>query len=483
MAKLIKKDLGKKQLRILIVGAGVAGSMVAREIEEHHTLGLSLLGYLDDDSEKVGKEVYGRPVLGTTEEMPKFVQEMSIDRVLICIPSVPGKVVRRIVQECEKAEVDFRIVPGIFEILSERVNVSRIREVEVEDLLRRKPVISDLDVIKQSLTGQAVLVTGAAGSIGSELCRQISDLSPGRLVALDSEESNLFDIELELKQRHSDLNLEIALCDIRNREKISRIFESVRPNVVFHAAAYKHVPMMERFPEEAVITNVVGTRNVAETSVEFGVERFVFISSDKAVNPTSVMGATKRIAEMVVSSLFENTATLFIIVRFGNVLGSRGSVIPIFRDQIARGGPVTVTHPDMIRYFMTITEAAQLVIEAGSMGEGGEIFVLDMGEPVKIVDLAEDLIRLSGFEPGTDIAIEFVGIRPGEKLHEELFTEMENIATTRNERIFLTRTEQVDTESLEAGLSDLVRLAEQSDRGGIFDKIREIVPEYEAHGG
>lgn len=479
MVRLIKKDLGKRELRVLIAGAGVAGTMVAREIQEHHALGLSLAGFVDDDPDKLGKHILNKPVLGTLEEIPVLTRKLTLDRVLICVPSAPGKVIRRIVQKCEEAEVEFKIVPGIFEILSDKVKVSRMREVQVEDLLRRKPIISDLKAIKEYIVGEVVLVTGAAGSIGSELSRQISDLNPRTLVVLDNEETNLFELELELAQRHPNSKLETVLSDIRDTEKIKRVFEDFRPNVVFHAAAYKHVPMMERFPEEAVITNVLGTKNVAEVSKECGVKRFVFISSDKAVNPTSVMGASKRIAEMIVGNLSEKRATRFVIVRFGNVLGSRGSVVPIFRKQILRGGPITVTHPDMIRYFMTVPEAAQLVIQAGSMGSGNEIFVLDMGEPVKIVDLAKDLIKLSGLNPETDIDIEFVGIRPGEKLHEELFTERESLDATKNERIFLAKAEEVDKKLLETQLSNLFQSAGSLDREGVLRTLGEIVPTYE----
>lgn len=478
MVRLIKKDLGKRELRVLIAGAGVAGFMVAREIQEHHALGLSLEGFVDDDPDKQGKSILNKPILGTIKEIPAVAEKLSIDRVLICIPSAPGKVIRRIVQECEEAEVEFKIVPGIFEILDDRVKVSRMREVRVEDLLRRKAVVSDLKAIKDHIVEKDVLVTGAAGSIGSELCRQISDLKPSTLIALDNEETNLFELELELCQRWPDSKLEIVLCDIREIERIERVFEDFKPNVVFHAAAYKHVPMMERFPDEAVFTNVLGTRNVAEVSKKSGVERFVFISTDKAVNPTSVMGASKRIAEMVVGSLSEESGTRFIVVRFGNVLGSRGSVVPIFKRQISRGGPITITHPEMIRYFMTVPEAVQLVIQAGSMGNGGEIFVLDMGEPVRIVDLAKDLIKLSGLEPEIDIDIEFVGIRPGEKLYEELFTENESLDATKNERIFLTMAEEVDKTLFEKQLSNLLRLAGDLDRDGVLSQIKEIIPMY-----
>lgn len=483
MVRLIKKDLGKRELRVLIAGAGVAGTMVAREIQEHHALGLSLGGFVDDDPDKLGKRILNKPILGTIKEIPAVAKKLSIDRVLICIPSAPGKVIRRIVQECEEAEVEFKIVPGIFEILDDRVKVSRMREVQVEDLLRRKAVVSDLKAIKDHIVEKDVLITGAAGSIGSELCRQISDLKPSTLIALDNEETNLFELELELCQHWPDSKLEIVLCDIRETERIERVFEDFKPNVVFHAAAYKHVPMMERFPEEAVFTNVLGTRNVAEVSKKSGVERFVFISTDKAVNPTSVMGASKRIAEMVVGSLSEESGTRFIIVRFGNVLGSRGSVVPIFKRQISRGGPITITHPDMIRYFMTVPEAVQLVIQAGSMGNGGEIFVLDMGEPVRIVDLAKDLIKLSGLEPEIDIDIEFVGIRPGEKLYEELFTENESLDATKNERIFLTKAEKVDKTLLETQLSNLFHRAGDLDRDGVLSQLKEIIPLYGQDGG
>ncbi len=435
--------------RALIVGAGDAGAVVVRELRNHPSLALEPVGFIDDDPRKQGLYLLGLPVLGKREDIPRIVRKYDADEIIIAIPSAPGRVIREIVDICKKTGARLKTLPGVYELINGRVSVGQIREVQVEDLLGREPVQLNLDEIAAYLAGKVILVTGAGGSIGSELCRQIARFNPASLILLDNTENNLFEIDQELRERFPELDAPVQLADIRDEERIDHIFEKYRPQVIFHAAAYKHVPMMERFPEHAVSNNIYGTYTVASAAERYGAEIFILVSTDKAVRPTSVMGATKRAAELIIQH-FEGESkarggrTRYAAVRFGNVLGSRGSVIPIFKRQIARGGPVTVTHPDMVRYFMTIPEAVQLIIQAGALARGGEIFVLDMGEPVKIVDLARDLIRLSGLEPGEDIEIKFTGIRPGEKLREELFTDREKMSATRHSRIFIARNGESD---------------------------------------
>ena len=428
--------------KALIVGAGEAGAMVARELRTHPTLSLTPVGFVDDDIRKQGLDLYNIPVLGTRDDIPRLVSEHGVDEIIIAMPSAPGRIIREIVEICKVTGVVVKTLPGVYDLIDGKVSVSQLREVQLEDLLGRDPVQLDLDSIAAYLEGKVVLVTGAGGSIGSELCRQVARFKPKTLVLLDNTENNLFEIEQELKERYPYLMLPAELADIRDETRIKRVFEFYHPQVVFHAAAYKHVPMMERFPEHAVSNNIHGTYIVASAAKKYGCKTFIFVSTDKAVNPTSVMGASKRAAELVVQYFNEqcreeNLDTRFAAVRFGNVLGSRGSVIPTFKRQISKGGPVTVTHPDMVRYFMTIPEAVQLIIQAGAIAKGGEIFVLDMGEPVRILDLANDLIRLSGLTPGKDIEIKFTGIRPGEKLREELFTDQEKMSATKYSRIYI----------------------------------------------
>jgi len=438
--------------RALIVGAGDAGAVVVRELRNHPSLGLEPVGFIDDDPRKQGLYLLGLPVLGKREDIPRIVRKYEVDEIIIAIPSAPGRVIREIVEICKKTAARLKTLPGVYELINGKVSVSQIREVQVEDLLGREPVQLNLDEIAAYLAGKVILVTGAGGSIGSELCRQIARFNPATLVLLDRSENNLFEIEQELYERFPELDAPAELADIRDEERIGRIFEKYRPQVIFHAAAYKHVPMMERFPEHAVSNNIFGTYTVASAAERYGAEIFILVSTDKAVRPTSVMGATKRAAELIIQhfdreSKTRGGKTRYAAVRFGNVLGSRGSVIPIFKRQIARGGPVTVTHPDMVRYFMTIPEAVQLIIQAGALAQGGEVFVLDMGEPVRILDLARELIRLSGLEPGEDIEIRFTGIRPGEKLREELFTDREKMSATRHSRIFISRNGDGDRET------------------------------------
>jgi FlaA1/EpsC-like NDP-sugar epimerase len=423
--------------RVFVIGAGDAGVMVAREIAQRPDLLLEPVGFLDDDPFKVGKIVGGFQVLGMTHEVGALAARLRVTRALITIANASGGDLRRITELCRDAGLDTRIIPGLHEIVGDKVSVSRAREVAIEDLLGREPVTLDEAVVSACLRGRVVLVTGAGGSIGSELCRQICRFAPRRLVLVERFENALFEIHRELTTAFPGVLIDPRIADVCDMDRVANVFEHTRPEIVFHAAAHKHVAMMEWNPGEAVKNNVGGTRVVATLSDRYEVERFVLVSTDKAVNPSSVMGATKRVAEIYLQAFSQRSATRFVTVRFGNVLGSAGSVVPIFRQQIAGGGPVRVTHPEMRRYFMTIPEASQLVMQAGAMGEGGEIFILDMGEPVKIVDLARDLITLSGLRPGDDIEIEFTGMRPGEKLFEELSTAAEHAEKTRHRKVFI----------------------------------------------
>lgn len=470
--------------RVLIVGAGDAGSLVARELGKHAEMGYEPVGFLDDDPRKQGLRVHGLPVLGTRQALPDVVARLGVAEVLIAMPSAPGRVIREIVEACRELPVKIRTLPGMYELVNGSVSVKQIRDVQIEDLLGREPVEIDLGEVAGYLRGRRVLVTGAGGSIGSELCRQAARFQPRELLLLDHSENGLFEVLLELEHRFPDLRRRVIVADVRDQEKIEREFALHRPEVVFHAAAHKHVPLMEAHPDEAVKTNIFGTKHVAEAALRHGARRFVLISTDKAVNPSSVMGATKRVAEMIVQALDAERrqrdpgGTRFVAVRFGNVLGSRGSVVPLFKEQIARGGPVTVTHPEMRRYFMTIPEAVQLVIQAGAMGEGGEIFILDMGEPVRILDLAENLIRLSGFEPGVDIPIVITGPRPGEKLFEEILTAEEGVLTTRHKRIHVGRICSADPAWLERCLASLSESIQQGSESGVIFKLFELVPNF-----
>lgn len=441
--------------KVLIIGAGDAGAVIAREIQHRYFDTKKLIGFIDDDQYKHKKKILGAQVLGNREDIRRVVSESEIDEIIIAMPSVGGSVIREIVNECKKSKCQVKILPGIYEIIDGNVSVQQLRNVDVEDLLGRDSVQLDLEKIAGYLKGKKVLVTGAGGSIGSELCRQISRMSPSALYLLGKGENSIYEIDGELREKYSEFTIQPIIADVRDKGRIESIFADVRPQVVFHAAAHKHVPLMEAQPIEAVRNNIFGTKNVAEIADKFGAERFVMISTDKAVNPTSVMGATKRVAELVVQNLSKTSKTKFVAVRFGNVLGSRGSVIPLFKKQIAKGGPITITHPDMVRYFMTIPEASQLVLQAGSMAQGGEVFILDMGEPVKIVDMACDLIELSGFVPHKDIKIKFSGLRPGEKLFEELLTAEEGTASTKHNKIFMANLKKVDERRLVEGLSHL----------------------------
>ncbi|NLW07823.1 MAG: polysaccharide biosynthesis protein, partial [Clostridia bacterium] len=472
----------------LIVGAGDAGAMVAREFRNYVSGngngGEALpIGFVDDDPGKQGTRLYGLPVLGTREDIPRLVEEYNVAEIIIAMPSVKGRVVREIVEICQGTGAKLRTLPGIYDILEGKIKVDPIREVQVEDILGREPVEVDLESIAGYLSGKVVLVTGAGGSIGSELCRQVVSFEPQLLILLDQAENNVYEIHQELSALVDGDRLVQAVVDVKDETAIEQVFRGYRPAVVFHAAAHKHVPLMEYNPAEAIKNNVLGTRVVARAADKHGARAFIFVSTDKAVNPTSIMGASKRLAEMVVQEMAWQSKTRFAAVRFGNVLGSRGSVVPLFQRQIAAGGPVTVTHPEMTRYFMTIPEAAQLVIQAGALTRGGEIFVLDMGEPVKIVDLARSMIILSGFVPGEDIEITFTGIRPGEKLYEELLTASEGVNATSHERIFIARPEEFDAAKLEYVLQQVSQPGWYADMAGVEEILRLVLPGFRAEKG
>ncbi len=425
---------------VMIVGAGIAGAMLIKELRRHPELRLLPTVLIDDDKRKRRMAIDGVPVVGNRYDIQSAVEKYSISEIIIAIPSASKNNYADILRLCRGTRCKLRTLPGVYEIIDGRVTVNHIRDVGIEDLLSREEIKLDIEKIAGYLRDDVVLVTGGGGSIGSELCRQIMRFDPRKLIIFDIYENNAYELQNELFHTYGrDIGLEVLIGSVRDRDRLNQIFSRYKPGVVFHAAAHKHVPLMESNPAEAVKNNVLGTLNVAECADEFHVKKFVLISTDKAVNPTNVMGATKRLAEMIVESIDKISETEFSAVRFGNVLGSNGSVIPLFKKQIAQGGPVTVTHPDIIRYFMTIPEAAQLVIQAGAMARGGEIFVLDMGEPVKIVDLANDLIRLSGLSPGKDIKLEFTGLRPGEKLYEELLTDEEGITQTSCDKIFVVK--------------------------------------------
>lgn len=467
--------------RTILIGAGQAGFFVAREISGRPDLGMDPIGFLDDDRHKQGTLVNGVPVLGRISDLAAIQVSHQVEQALITIANAPGHVVRRIAAECEAVGLRPKIIPGIYEIVGGQVNLSRIRSVLIDDLLGREQVHLDLDAIAEIVRDQVVFVTGAGGSIGSELCRQVCRFAPQKLVLVERSENALFVIDRELRERHSEVTIDPRMADVGDAGRMERLFAELRPVVVLHAAAHKHVPMMEANPGEAIKNNVVGTRTLADLADEHRVAVFVMVSTDKAVNPSSIMGSSKRIAELYVQALAQRSKTRFVTVRFGNVLGSNGSVVPIFQEQIAAGGPVTVTHPDMTRYFMTIPESCQLIMQAASMGRGGEIFVLDMGQPVKIVDLARDLITLSGFRPDVDIKITFTGVRPGEKLHEELSRADENADRTRHPKIFVGRGEPRPWDEVAAAITRLEAVAEGSSEA-VRGEISTVLPEYRRGG-
>jgi len=487
-----RETLGRRRFpgadrRVLVVGAGAAGQMIVREIRENPSLGMIEVGFIDDDRAKRRTRIDGVPVLGRHEDIPELCEEHDIDEIAIAIPSASPSLLRHILDHCKDVKATARVLPGVGDLIGGKVSVRALRNVDLEDLLGRDPVPLDADLLHRDITDRTVMVTGAAGSIGSELCRQIARLSPVRLILFEIAESPLFDLEMEMREKFPALGLVPVIGDVRDRGRVEEAVRAHRPAVIFHAAAYKHVPMMEIHPVEAVKTNVLGTRIVAEAAASCGVERFVLVSTDKAVRPTNVMGATKRVAELVIHNMDgEGRATVFVAVRFGNVLGSVGSVVPIFRKQLETTGKLTVTHPEASRYFMLIPEAAGLILQAGAMGEGGEVFVLDMGEPVKIVDLAKNLIRLSGKELGVDAEIVFTGLRPGEKLHEELIVEGEDVSGTTHPKVLkLIGSEQMPVE-WKRRLEELIVSAITGDRGSVVEKLDGLVkgysPAYGFHG-
>ncbi len=460
--------------RALIIGAGDAGALVVREMQRSAKIDFIPIGFLDDDPAKQKQEIYGVPIIGTLADLPRILENRNVEEVIFAIPSAPGKTVRQVAEHCRLAEIPFRTMPGIYELLGGKINVSRLRNVDITDLLRRQPARTDEKLLGASLQGKRVLVTGAGGSIGSELCRQISRWKPEELILLGHGENSIYEALMELQENFPALKFTPVIADIRHAERLERIFAEHRPQVIFHTAAHKHVPLMEASDnvEEAITNNVLGTQRLVNAALKADVERLVMISTDKAVKPSSVYGATKRLAEMLVLAAGKQNARAFTVVRFGNVLGSRGSIIPRFKRQIARGGPVTITHPDMERFFMTIPEAVHLVLQASAMGRGGETFVLNMGEPVSILELAKDLIRLSGLEPEEDIEIVFTGIRPGEKMSEILWEADTTYAQTEHPDIFRLNGDET---LADARLFQLVdRLDALSRRGASSAIVREL---------
>ena len=473
---------GANRARVLLVGAGNAGVIVAREIANRPDLKMEAVGFLDDDPRKLNTRIHGIKVLGSTDEFARLAERHRVDQVILTFSNAPAKDVRRVTQLCHDARLPVRIVPGIHEILGGRVSIAKAREVQIEDLLGRGVVTFDsaMPEVERTYRGRVILVSGAGGSIGSELCRALTALEPSRLVLVDKDENSVFEVHRTMKELlGSAERLQPVIMDIRRTDALRRLFAQVRPEVVLHAAAHKHVPLMEELVTEAVDNNVLGTAGLVEMAVEFKARAFVMLSTDKAVNPTSVMGATKRLAEMVIQAAAQHTDVRFSCVRFGNVLGSRGSVVPIFKEQIAAGGPVLVTHPDVTRYFMTIPEAAQLVIQAGSLGRHGEIFVLDMGEPVRVMDLARDLIRLSGLREGDDIEIKITGLRPGEKLYEELLVSEEGTRATKFRKIFIAPSRPVAWEQVRQLLAQLDQRVQAGDTEGLVSLMASLPIGYE----
>lgn len=475
-----------KMTRVLIIGAGAAGEKILREILDNYTLHYDVVGFIDDDLTKQGRSIHGVPVLGNVAYLQKVLQREEIQQILIAVPSASGDQIRRIVEACRKSNASYKILPGIGHLIDGSVSVKLLRDISYEDLLGRSPVQLDTEGIRNYLDGKTVLVSGCGGSIGSELCRQIVKYQPGKLILLDSSESNLFQIQMEMQNEYYYRHAEAVLGQVQDEVLMNSIFEKYKPVVVFHAAAYKHVPMIEKNPWQAVTNNIIGSRVLMETALRHQVDRFVVVSTDKAVRPTNVMGASKRVTELIMQCL-QGNHTRFMAVRFGNVVGSSGSVIPFFRRQIEQGGPVTVTHPEVNRFFMTIPEASQMILQAGAMGEGGEIFILRMGTPVKIADMARDLIRLSGKEPDVDIKIVFTGLREGEKLYEELITVGEDILPTGHKKVMVLRSSSHLNEAgylqearrrLYRDIDELAEIAARHDARGIKTKLKEMVPEF-----
>lgn len=465
--------------RVLVVGAGSAGQMIINELKENPQLKKVPVGIIDDDINKIGRVIHNVKILGNTSQVKEIVEKENVDEIILAMANVDKARKSEIINICKETKCKLKTIPGIYEIIDGKVDIKKIRDVDIEDLLGREPIKVNMEEMSGYIEERTVLVTGGGGSIGSELCRQIASFNPKHLIIVDNYENNAYAIQQELIRKYEGkLNLSTIIASIREYKRMDEIFNEYKPEVVFHAAAHKHVPLMEKSPSEAIKNNIFGTLNVATLADKYRVKRMVLISTDKAVNPTNIMGATKRAAEMIIQTINEKSSTEFVAVRFGNVLGSNGSVIPLFKKQIAEGGPVTITHPDIIRYFMTIPEAVQLVLQAGAMAKGGEIFILDMGEPVKIVDLANNLIKLSGFEPGIDIKIEYTGLRPGEKLYEELLMAEEGITKTENSKIFIGKPIDINTVKVYKSLEILKRIVDREEVELIESVIRELVDTY-----
>ncbi len=474
-----RRLFGEKDPRknTMIIGGGEAGAMIIKEFQNSSYLNQKICCVIDDNPAKQGKYLRGIKIMGGRSDICRLVQELKIEEIIVAMPSAPRSEVKEILNICKETDCELRVLPGLYQMIKGEVSISQLRKVEIEDLLGRDPIRVQLDEIMGYVAGKVILVTGGGGSIGSELCRQVAAHEPKRLIIFDIYENNAYDIQQELKDKYPDLDLVVLIGSVRNTHRINSVFEKYRPDIVYHAAAHKHVPLMEDSPNEAIKNNVFGTYKTAMAADKYGAKRFVLISTDKAVNPTNIMGASKRLCEMVIQMMNRHSATEFVAVRFGNVLGSNGSVIPLFKKQIEKGGPVTVTHPDIIRYFMTIPEAVSLVLQAGALAKGGEIFVLDMGEPVKILDLAENLIRLSGYKPYEDIDIEFTGLRPGEKLYEELLMSEEGLQETPNKLIHIGKPIEFDEEKFREQLEILKKTADK-DSDSIKQLVKEIVPTY-----
>lgn len=478
--RIAMRNLNKRGLtpvRTLVVGAGAAGFMIVREMKNSKHLNRKIPCIIDDDPDKKGTYLQGIPVLGGKENIPEYVKKFSIEEIVIAIPTLTLEKQKELLEICKDCGCKILILPGIYQLVNEEVSVSMLREVQIEDLLGRETVKLEMEEIMDYVSGKVVLVTGGGGSIGSEICRQIALHNPKTLIIFDIYENNAYDIQNELKRAYPEMDLQVLIGSVRNSRRVDAVFEKFHPDLVYHAAAHKHVPLMEDSPNEAIKNNVLGTYNVANAADKFGTKKMVLISTDKAVRPTNIMGASKRLCELIVQGFSQTSKTEYAAVRFGNVLGSNGSVIPLFRKQIQEGGPVTVTHPEIIRYFMTIPEAVNLVLQCGALAKGGEIFILDMGEPVKILDLAENMIRLSGYKPGSDIEIKFTGLRPGEKLYEELLIDEEGLTKTSNNRIFVTHPQKVDINVLKEKMSAIVDMA-YDERDEIRYVVQELVPEY-----
>lgn len=475
---LIKRRSNEENCsRVLLVGAGAAGNMLVKEIRNSSHVNKQVVCIVDDAKSKEGSYLHGVKVVGNRRDIPKLVKKYRIDEIIIAIPSAPAKEIKEILDICKETGCELKRLPGVYQLVNGEVGISKLKEVDVNDLLGREPVKVDLSEIMDYVAGKTVMVTGGGGSIGSEICRQVAQHSPRMLVIVDIYENTTYDIQNELKGKYPDLNLVVLIASVRNTKRMDMIFEKYRPDIVYHAAAHKHVPLMEDSPNEAVKNNVLGTWKVVQAADKWKVKRFVMISTDKAVNPTNIMGATKRICEMIIQTYNNRSQTEFVAVRFGNVLGSNGSVIPLFKKQIEQGGPVTVTHPDIIRYFMTIPEAVSLVLQAGAYAKGGEIFVLDMGEPVKIADLARNLILLSGHKPGEDIQIAYTGLRPGEKLYEEMLMDEEGLQDTENKLIHIGKPIRMDEDNFLMQLENLKEYVVQEPED-IRKWVQEMVPTY-----